>query len=101
MCSTRKYYFFVKTKLDRLDKGESAKNVARNLNIVITALKDWRKNRHTLQSATETVESEVGLEARKIIKKPKLDVLDQAITLIFLLIDKAIFLKNTAGMGLV
>lgn len=64
--------------LQRLDKGESLQKIAKEINVGITTIKDWRKNRKNIESYSVTVESEKSLKNRKTLKKPKQELLDDA-----------------------
>uniref|UniRef100_A0A1B6LKS3 HTH psq-type domain-containing protein n=1 Tax=Graphocephala atropunctata TaxID=36148 RepID=A0A1B6LKS3_9HEMI len=65
--------------LERLDKGESVQKVAREVGVGVTTVKDWRKNRKSLESHTMTIDSsEKGLKMRKTLKKPASEILDNA-----------------------
>ena len=69
--------------LQRLDKGESLQKIAKELNVGVTTIKDWRKNRKDIESCTVTVEGEKALKSRKTLKKPKLELLDNALWIWF------------------
>lgn len=65
--------------LQRLDKGESVAKLASEIGVGITTIKDWRKNRKDLESFCLTVEGEKAVKNRRTLKKPKLEVLDDAV----------------------
>lgn len=62
--------------LQRLDKGESLQKIAKELNVGVTTIKDWRKNRKSFETFTITIDGENALKNRKTLKKPKLELLD-------------------------
>jgi len=61
--------------LQRLDKGESLQKIAKELNVGVTTIKYWRKNRKDIESYTVTIDGENALKKRKTLKKPKLELL--------------------------
>lgn len=69
--------------LQRLDKGESLQKIAKELNVGVTTIKDWRKNRKDIESHTMTIDGENALKNRKTLKKPKLELLDSALWMWF------------------
>lgn len=69
--------------LQRLDKGESLQKMAKELNVGITTIKVWRKNRKDIESYTMTIDREKALKNRKTLKKPKLELLDSALWMWF------------------
>lgn len=69
--------------LQRLDKGESLQKIAKELNVGVTTLKDWRRNRKDIESFTVTIDNENALKNRKTLKKPKLELLDNALWMWF------------------
>lgn len=69
--------------LQRLDKGESLQKIAKELNVGVTTIKDWRKNRKDIESYTVTIDGENTLKNRKTLKKPKLELLDNALWMWF------------------
>lgn len=69
--------------IQRLDNGESVQKLSSELGIGVTTIKDWRKNRKNIESYSMTVEGEEGLKNRKMLKKPKFDVLDDALWIWF------------------
>lgn len=69
--------------LQRLDKGESLQKIAKELNVGVTTIKDWRKNRKDIESYTVTIDGENALKKRKTLKKPKLELLDNALWMWF------------------
>lgn len=69
--------------LQRLDKGESLQKIAKELNVGVTTIKDWRKNRKDIESYTLTIDGENALKNRKTLKKPKLELLDNAVWMWF------------------
>jgi hypothetical protein len=87
--------------LDRLDKGESAQKIAKDLGVGNSTIKDWRKNRKDVQSFSVTVEAGVSLESRRTLIKPKLDVLDKALGIWFcpVIKEKALILIIKMGVS--
>lgn len=65
--------------LQRLDRGESLVKLAAELGVGVTTVKDWRKKREDLESYSMTVETEDALKNRKMLKKPKLELVDEAL----------------------
>lgn len=65
--------------LQRLDRGESLVKLAAELGVGVTTVKDWRKTRKDLESYSMTVETEDALKNRKMLKKPKLELVDEAL----------------------
>lgn len=51
----------IKQKLDdlqRLDRGESVRNIASEYGVGVTTVKDWKKNRATFEAFCTLIESE-------------------------------------------
>lgn len=69
--------------LQRLDNGESVQKLSCELGIGVTTIKDWKKNRRNIESYAMTVEGEEALKNIKMLKKPKFDVLDDALWIWF------------------
>lgn len=70
--------------LQRLDKGESLQKISKELNVGVTTIKDWRKNRKYIETYyTTTIDGENALKNRKTLKKPKLELLDSALWMWF------------------
>ncbi|VEN43486.1 unnamed protein product [Callosobruchus maculatus] len=69
--------------LQRLDKGESLQQIAKELNVGVTTIKDWRKNRKDIESYTITIDGENALKHRKTLKRAKLELLDNALWMWF------------------
>ncbi|KAF2899297.1 hypothetical protein ILUMI_06877 [Ignelater luminosus] len=69
--------------LQRLDKGESLQKIAKELNVGVTTIKDWRKNWKDIESYTVAIDSENALKNRKTLRKPKLELLDNALWMWF------------------
>ena len=65
--------------LQRLDSGESVAKVSADIGVGITTVKDWKKNRKELEAYSMTVETEKALKNRKMLKKPKLELVDDAL----------------------
>lgn len=65
--------------LQRLDSGESVFKLAKELGVGVTTVKDWKKNRKDLESFSMTVETDDALKNRKMLKKPKLELVDEAL----------------------
>lgn len=65
--------------LQRLDRGESLVKLAAELGVGVTTVKDWRKNRKDIETYSMTVETEDALKNRKMLKKPKLELVDEAL----------------------
>lgn len=49
------------------------------MGIGITTIKDWKKNRKDLEAYTITVGNDRAIKTRKALKKPTLDLLDDAV----------------------
>lgn len=69
--------------LYRLDKGEHIKSVALDLGVGESTVKDWRRNRKEIEKFCHQVESDVSLNTRSTLKKPKHEHLDNALWLWF------------------
>lgn len=65
--------------LQRLDHGESVIKLASELGVGVTTVKDWKKNRKDLEAYSTTVETDGALKSRKMLKKPKLELVDEAL----------------------
>jgi hypothetical protein len=59
------------------------KKKAKDLCIGNSTIKDWRKNQKDIHSFSMTVEAGVSLQSRSTLKKPKPDVLDEALWIWF------------------
>lgn len=65
--------------LQRLDHGESVIKLASELGVGVTTVKDWKKNRKDLEAYSTTVETDGALKSRKMLKRPKLELVDEAL----------------------
>lgn len=65
--------------LQHLDHGESVVKLASKLGVGVTTVKDWKKNCKDLETYSTTVEIEDALKNREMLKKPKLELVDDAV----------------------
>lgn len=69
--------------LQRLDKGEPLKKVASEIGVGETTVKDWKKNRQTLESYCGQIENTGTLKHRSTLRRPVLEEVDNALWLWF------------------
>lgn len=65
--------------LNRIDKGESLKNIASELGVGTSTVSDWKKNRKEIEEFCFKMISKDSLEGRGTIKKAKNEELDEAL----------------------
>lgn len=87
MAEKKHVFLTVRDKLDaleRLDKGESVIKIAKELKVGETTVRNWRKNRVNLQEYSIQLDSDETLKLRRSMKKPKLEILDDALWVWFM-----------------
>ena len=70
--------------IERLEKGESVKAISNELGVGVTTVKDWRRNKKSIQDFCTQIESEKVLSTRCTLKKPTNELVDDALWLWFM-----------------
>ncbi|XP_039290978.1 jerky protein homolog-like [Nilaparvata lugens] len=69
--------------IERLDKGESVNSISDELGVGVTTVKDWKRNKKSIQDYCTQIESEKILTSRCTLKKPTNKIVDDALWLWF------------------
>lgn len=69
--------------IERLDKGASVKSISDELGVGVTTVKDWKRNKKSIQDYCTQIESEKILSSRCTLKKPTNEIVDDALWLWF------------------
>ncbi|XP_039283868.1 jerky protein homolog-like [Nilaparvata lugens] len=69
--------------IERLDKGESVKSISDELGVGVTTVKDWKRNKKSIQDYCTQIESEKILTSRCNLKKPTNEIVDDVLWLWF------------------
>ncbi|XP_054256871.1 jerky protein homolog-like [Macrosteles quadrilineatus] len=70
--------------LERIDKDESVQSICTDLGVGKSTVNDWRQNRKSIEDFCTQIESEKALSSRCTLKKPKNELVNDALWVWFM-----------------